>query len=408
LWLFRQPFRLQPRDILMRSRYSSLIVAATLLGAASPSARAQMGPGGPPAVGVVKAALTPIYQTSEYIGRVQAMSKITIRARVTGLLEERDFHEGDEVKQGQKLFVIEQPPYQAAVLQAQGQLIQAEATLRNAKLNLNRSQTLLNTPAGQRSTVDNDTASAGEGQGSVLVAEAQLQTAQINLGYTTIVSPITGRIGIATDPGNVVAFTDAALATVVSEDPEYVLFPISEVEASTLKSQYAGKGGLAAMTVKLRLPNGKTYDKTGTIDFSDISINSSTDTLDLRAVVPNPPRADTGALGGDRTLVDGGFVTVILQSKSPEQQVTVPRAAVLADQQGYYVFVLGPGNEAERRNITLGNSTALLAVVASGLKDGETVIADGVQRVRPGAPVKPVPFTPPSYDDASATSGSGQ
>jgi membrane fusion protein (multidrug efflux system) len=392
----------------MRSRYSSLVVAAMLAAVASPAARAQMGPGGPPAVGVVKAALTPIYQSSEYIGRVQAMSKITIRARVTGLLEERDFHEGDEVKKGQKLFLIEQPPYEAAVLQAQGQVVQAEASLRNARQNLTRSQTLLNTPAGQRSTVESDQASTGQGQGSVLIAEAQLQTAQINLGYTTILSPIDGRIGISTDPGNVVAFTDAALATVVSEDPEYVLFPISEVEASLLKSQYAGQGGLAAMTVKLRLPDGKMYDKTGTIDFSDISVSSSTDTLDLRAVVPNPPRADTAALGGDRTLVDGGFVTVILQSKNPERQVTVPRAAVLADQQGYYVFVVGAGNKAERRNITLGDSTALLAVVASGLSAGDTVIVDGVQRVRPGAPVKPTPYTPPTAGDASGTAGSGQ
>ena len=107
----------------MRSRYSSLIVAATLVAGVSPVARAQMGPGGPPAVGVTKAALTPIYQTSEYIGRVQATAKITVRARVTGLLEERDFTEGDEVKKGQKLFVIEQPPYEAAVLQAQGQVV---------------------------------------------------------------------------------------------------------------------------------------------------------------------------------------------------------------------------------------------------------------------------------------------
>jgi membrane fusion protein (multidrug efflux system) len=284
-------------------------------------------------------------------------------------------------------------------------VVQAEAALRNARQNLSRSQTLLSTPAGQRSTVDSDQASAGQGQGALLVAEAQLQTAQINLGYTTIYSPIDGRIGMSTDPGNVVAFTDAALATVVSEDPEYVLFPISEVEAATLKAQYAGQGGLAAMTVKLRLPDGEIYDKTGTIDFSDISVSSSTDTLDLRAVVPNPPRADTMALGGDRTLVDGGFVTVILQSKNPAQQVTVPRAAVLADQQGYYVFVLGPGNMPQRRNITLGDSTALLAVVASGLSAGETVVADGVQRVRPGAPVKPVPYTPPSY---GAAGGSGQ
>jgi membrane fusion protein, multidrug efflux system len=390
----------------MRSRYSSLVVAAMLL-CGTGDAWAQMGPGGPPAVGVVKAALTPIYPSSEYTGRVQAISKITVRARVTGLLEERDFKEGDEVKKGQKLFVIEQPPYEAAVLQAQGQVVQAEAALRNAKQNLNRSQTLLNTPAGQRSTVDNDVASAGQSQGSLLVAEAQLQTAQINLGYTTILSPIDGRIGIATDPGNVVAFTDAALATVVSEDPEYVLFPVSEVDASRLKSQYAGQGGLAAMTVKLRLPDGEMYDKTGTIDFSDISVSASTDTLDLRAVVPNPRRADTKALGGDRTLVDGGFVTVILQSKNPEQQVTVPRAAVLADQQGYYVFTVGAGNKAERRNVTLGDSTALLAVIASGVTPGELVIADGVQRVRPGAPVKTAPYTPPSFGEASSTNSAG-
>jgi membrane fusion protein (multidrug efflux system) len=391
----------------MRFRYSSVLFGGLLV-AAAPVAQAQMGPGGPPAVGVVRAALTPIYQTSEYVGRVQAVSKITLRARVTGLLEERDFNEGEEVKKGQKLFVIEQPPYQAAVLQAQGQVLQAESSLRNARQNLTRSQTLLNTPAGQRSTVESDQASAGQGQGAVLIAEADLQTAQINLGYTTIVSPIDGRIGVSTDPGNVVAFTDAALATVVSEDPEYVLFPVSEVEASTLKSQYAGKGGLAALTVKLRLPDGTMYDKTGTIDFSDISVNSSTDTIDLRATVPNPPRADTASLGGDRTLVDGGFVTVILQSKSPEQQVTVPRGAVLADQQGYYVFVLGAGNKAERRNITMGDSTALLAVVASGLKAGETVVVDGVQRVHPGAPVKPLPYTPPPAADAASAPATGQ
>jgi membrane fusion protein (multidrug efflux system) len=391
----------------MRFRYSSMLFAVLAV-AGAPGARAQMGPGGPPVVGVVKAALTPIYQTSQYIGRVQAVSKITIRARVTGLLEERDFKEGDEVKKGQKLFLIEQPPYQAAVLQAQGQVVQAEAALRNAKQNLTRSQTLLNTPAGQRSTLDSDVASAGQSQGALLIAEAELQTAQINLGYTTIVSPIDGRIGIATDPGNVVAFTDAALATVVSEDPEYVLFPVSEVEAAQLKSQYAGQGGLAGITVKVQLPNGQMYDKTGTIDFSDISVNSSTDTIDLRATIPNPPRADTMALGGDRTLVDGGFVTVILQSKNPIRRVTVPRAAVLADQQGYYVLVVGDGNKAERRNITLGDSTALLAVVATGLNAGDTVIADGVQRARPGAPVKPVPYTPPDFGDGTGSPPAGQ
>jgi len=391
----------------MRLRYSATVFAGLLVGA-STAAQAQMGPGGPPAVGVTKAAMTPIYLTSQYIGRVQAISKVTIRARVTGTLEERDFKEGDEVKKGQQLFVIEQAPYQAAVLQAQGQLIQAEAALKNAKQNLSRSQTLLNTPAGQRSTVDTDVANAGQSQGQLLVAEAALKTAQINLGYTTITSPIDGRIGVATDPGNTVAFTDAALATVVSQNPEYVTFPVSEVEVMKLQQQYAGKGGLGALTVKIKLPNGQMYDQTGKIDFSDISVSASTDTIQLRATVPNPSRGAPSDSGGNRTLVDGGFVTVILQSANPVQSVTVPQAAVLADQQGYYVYVLGPKNVAERRNIQLGQSpNPLLAVVASGLKAGDQVVADGVQRVHPGAPVKPVPYTPPKMPPAESDGSGG-
>ena len=375
----------------MRLPYSAIVFASLLAGGAT-AAEAQMGPGGPPAVGVTKAAETPIYQSNEYVGRIQAVSKVTVRARVTGLLEERDFKEGDEVKQGQQLFIIEQPPYQAAVLQAQGAVIQAEASLKNAKQNLNRSSTLLNTPAGQRSTVDTDVASQGQSQGQLLVAEAQLQTAQINLGYTTIKSPIDGRIGIATDPGNVVAFTDAPLATVVSEDPEYVLFPVSEVDAMKLIKQ----GGFGQMSVKLRLPNGQAYDQTGRIDFSDISVSSSTDTIDLRATIPNPARGAASDAGGNRTLLDGGFVTVILQSKNPVQSITIPRAAVLADQQGFYVYTIDAKNMANRQNITLGDSpNPLLAVVASGLKVGDQVVADGVQRVHPGAPVKPVPYQAP-------------
>lgn len=389
----------------MRLRYSAIVFAGLFAGA-STAAQAQMGPGGPPAVGVTKAALTPLYVTSQYIGRVQAISKVTIRARVTGTLEERDFKEGDEVKKGQQLFVIEQPPYQAAVLQAQGQLIEAEAALKNAKQNLTRSQTLLNTPAGQRSTVDSDVASAGQSQGQLLVAEAALKTAQINLGYTTITSPIDGRIGVATDPGNTVAFTDAALATVVSQDPEYVTFPVSEVEVMKLQQQYAGKGGLGALTVKVKLPNGQMYDQTGKIDFSDISVSASTDTIELRATIPNPSHGGPTDSGANRTLVDGGFVTVILQSANPVQSVTVPRPAVLADQEGYYVYVVDAKNVASRRNVTLGQSPdPLLAVIASGLKAGDQVVADGVQRVHPGAPVKPVPYTqpkmPPSESDAT-------
>jgi membrane fusion protein (multidrug efflux system) len=392
----------------MRVRFLPLVVASLSL-CASGEAWAQMGPGGPPMVGVTKAAITPIYPTSQYIGRIKAATKVTIRARVTGTLEERDFKEGDEVKKGQRLFVIEQAPYEAAVLQAQGALLQAEASLKNAKQNLTRSQTLLNTPAGQRSTFDTDVATASQSQGQVLVAEAQLKTAQINLGYTTITSPIDGRIGLSTDPGNTVAFTDAPLVTVVSQNPEDVVFPVSEVEVMKLQEEYAHKGGLGALTVELKLPNGQMYDQKGKIDFSDISVSASTDTIQLRATIPNPAHGKQTNTGGSRTLVDGGFVTVILKASSPVQAITVPRAAVLADQQGYYVFVIGPKNVAERRNVSLGQSPdPLLAVIDSGLKAGDEVVADGVQRVHPNAPVKPVPYTPPkppSFAEPNGSSG---
>jgi membrane fusion protein, multidrug efflux system len=385
----------------MRLRYSAVVLAAALTAGAA-DARAQMG--GPPTVGVVKAQVSPIYDTSQYVGRVEAMNHITLQARVTGFLQQRNFAEGSDVKKGQVLFVIEQPPYQAAVLSAQGAVSQADAELRNAKITLGRSRTLLNTPAGQQSTVDTAVAATGSNAGQLLTAQAQLQQAQINLGYTTIAAPIDGRIGLAVDPGNVVSPTSGALAKIVSQDPEYVTFPVSEVEAAQLEDEYAGKGGLQSLTVKLQLADGKMYDQTGKIDFADISVSSSTDTLTLRAIVPNPPRASPSATEGNRTLVDGGFVTVILQSQSPVQQVTIPRAAVLADQQGDYVYVVGADSKVTRRNIQLSDSASVLAVVTAGLKEGETVVADGVQRVKPGAAVKAVPYTPPDFGPNTAGS----
>jgi len=388
----------------MRLRFSATIVAATLLTSVS-AAQAQMA--GPPTVGVVKAVLSPIYATSQYVGRVDAINHITLQARVTGFLQQRNFQEGSDVKKGQVLFVIEQPPYQAAVLSAQGAISQAEAQLHNSRITLGRSRSLLNTPAGQQSDVDTAVASAGTFQGQMLTAQAQLQQAEINLGYTTIASPIDGRIGLATDPGNVVSPTSGALARIVSQDPEYVTFPVSESEVSALEDEYAGNGGLAALTVKIQLPDGTMYDQTGKIDFTDISVSSSTDTLTLRATVPNPARGGGGggATEGNRTLVDGGFVTVLLQSKSPKQQVTIPRPAVLADQQGDYVYVVGADSKVTRQNIAVGDSGGLLAVVTSGLKAGDTVVADGVQRVKPGATVKTVPYTPPNYGASAGTNG---
>ena len=407
MWLFRQPSRLKPRDILMRFRYSSFIAACMLVASAT-GAWAQMGPGGPPTVGVVKATLTPIYQSSEYIGRVQAVSKITIRARVTGLLEERDFHEGDEVKQGQKLFVIEQPPYQAAVLQAQGQVIQAEATLRNAKLNLNRSQTLLNTPAGQRSTVDNDTASAGQGQGSLLVAEAELQTAQINLGYTTILSPI-DRAGRHRDRSRQRRRLHRRCSGDRGERGPRIC-PVPGLGGGGLDAQGAicrawrhrGHDGEAAPARRpdVRQDRHDRFQR-HQHQFLDRHARSAcrraepaADRCQVARRRPHPgrwrfrhrhpaveePRATGDGAAVPRCSPTSRAITSSSWARGTRRSGATSRSGIRRR--------CWPSSRPASRPATRWSRTV-------------------VQRVKPGAPVKPEPFTPPSYGDAGATDGSG-
>ncbi|HUZ65321.1 MAG TPA: efflux RND transporter periplasmic adaptor subunit [Acetobacteraceae bacterium] len=379
----------------MKFRLAAASLAAAFVVCVSP-ALAQMGPGGPPAVGVVKAKPEPIYQSDQFVGRIEAEQRVTLAARVNGVLEKRLFTEGDEVKKNQLLFVLEQPPYQAAVRQQQAAVAEAQANVQNANITLSRARRLMGTPAGQQSNVDNALATQLADAAKVMSAQAQLETAQINLGYTEIRAPISGRIGLSKfSVGNVVGSSSGALATIVSQDPMYVSFPISVRTALELRQRYAGQGGFNSVLIKVRLPDGQMYNQTGKLDFVDTSVSTNTDTILLRGTIPNPvlPGAKSGAVG-DRALTDGEFVTVILQGVKPVEQLTVPRAAVLSDQQGDYVLVVNAKNQVERRPITLGQSTPATAVIASGLKAGEEVIVNGVQKVRPGITVKPGPASP--------------
>jgi membrane fusion protein (multidrug efflux system) len=173
----------------------------------------------------------------------------------------------------------------------------------------------------------------------------------------------------------------------------YVVFPVSVRAVLDLRKRYADKGGNDAVIVKLRLSDGSMYGKSGRLDYIDPSVATSTDTLTLRARIPNPllPGSKIGD-PGNRDLVDGEFVTVSLEGVEPVQALGIPRTAVLSDQQGNFVYVVGPDNKAEQRRIVLGQSTPDTAVILSGLKEGETVIADGLQRVRPGVAVNPAPL----------------
>jgi membrane fusion protein (multidrug efflux system) len=358
---------------------------------------AQFGPAGPPAVGVVHATKQPITESSQFIGRIQAVDRVSIVARVTAFLDQRFFTEGTEVKKGDLLYRLEQAPFQADLLAKQAAVAQANATLQNATITLGRAQSLLSTPAGQRSTFDDAVAAQRTAAAQLLAAQAQLQSSQINLNYTEIHSPIDGQIGRdQVTQGNVVSPSSGALNTIVSQDPMYVVFPVSLRTAIDLRNRYAPEGGFAAVTIKLRLPDGRLYDQSGKLNFVDNSVNQNTETLTLRGSIPNPVRSNA-KFGdpGDRELSDGEFVTVLLQGVEPVEVIAVPRAAILSDQQGDYVYVVDAQNKVQQRRVTLGQSTPSTAVILSGLKEGETVVLEGLQRVRPGITVNPGPATPP-------------
>jgi len=343
-------------------------------------ALAQQRGGPPPAVGVVAAKQQAITQSSEYIARIQATNRVNLVARVAAYLDEVLFTDGAEVKKGQLLYRLEQGPFQADVHAREASIAQFKAQLRNAEIVLQRAQALLKTPAGQQATVDTALAVQDALKAQILGAEAQLQQAKINLDYTEIRAPIDGKIGrTAITAGNYVNPGSGTLVSIVSQDPMYIVFPVSTRTVIELQQRAGGKAG--ALAIRVRLPDGRLYEQAGKLDFIDNSVAGNTDTMVLRGTVPNPKRL----------LVDGELVQAILQDVKPTEALAVPRSAVLADQQGDYVFVVDKDNKVEKRPVKLGQSTPALAAVTSGLSEGDNVVVDGIQRVRPGLVVAPGP-----------------
>jgi membrane fusion protein, multidrug efflux system len=374
-------------------------IFAALLAAVAP-APAQQPPAPAPAVGVVAAQRKPITQSSEYIGRVQAKDRVNVVARVAAFMDKAYFTEGAEVKSGDPLYRLEQGPFAADVLAKQSSVAQFKAQLQNATLAYARVKALLSTPAGQQSAVDLALANQQALAAQMQNAEAQLQVSQINLGYTDIRAPIDGKIGrTVVTAGNYVSPGSGVLAMIVSQDPMYVIFPVSARVVLDLRQRYADKGGFAAVVIKLRLPDGRVYDRTGALDFVDNTIGGNTDTITLRGTIANPVLPGANGLGTARELVDGELVTVILEDAAPVEAIAVPRAAVLSDQEGDYVYVVDGDDKAQQRRVQLGQSPPMIAAVTNGLREGENVIVEGIQRVRPGQIVSPGPAS------QAATSG---
>jgi membrane fusion protein (multidrug efflux system) len=311
---------------------------------------------------------------------VEAINRVQVRARVTGYLEKVEFKEGDLIKEGTPLYLIEQGMFQAAVQQAQGAVERSKAAKDLSAIQLDRAQGLLQREAGTAVSRDQAKAADDEANGAMLQDQANLQTAQINLGYTDIKSPIDGKIGRTNiTKGNVVGPDSGVLTTIVSQDPMYVTFPVSQRDF--LLAQEAGKqADVAHIKASLTFADGSTYNHMGEINFVDVTVDRATDTVTVRATFPNPT-------GG---LIDGQLVRVVLESSNPQDQVVVPQSALIADQEGIYVFVVENGKAVVKRVKTAGTK-GVDSVIEQGLSGGEQVIVEGLQAVHPGAPVRPSP-----------------
>jgi membrane fusion protein (multidrug efflux system) len=381
------------RRSFLRRTASFGLIALLLAGPASKSGSAQMAPSGPPAVGVVEAARRPVTESYEFMGRVQARDRVELIARVPAFLEEQFFTEGAEVKKGDLLYRLEQPPYQADLEAKQAAIAQAEAQLKNAEIQLHRAAELLKGPAGSKMLYDDALTEKLSAEAKLRAAQAAAHQSQINLDYTEIRAPVDGRISrTSVTIGNVVGPLSSTLATIVSQDPMYVTFSVPTRTAVDLRNRYVVQGGFNAVAIEIRLPDGRMYGQPGTIDFADVTISPDTDTLTVRGTIPNPVLSNLGVAGTSiRELTDGEFVTVVVESSKSVEQITVPREAVLSDQRGDFVYVVDANNNVERRAVQLGQSTSVTAAIAAGLTEGERVVLEGVQRVQPGMKVAPGP-----------------
>jgi membrane fusion protein (multidrug efflux system) len=334
-------------------------------------------------VGTVTAEKKSITPSLEFVGRIEAINRVEVKARVTGYLEAVVFKEGDPVKDGAPLYRIEKGLFEAAVKQAQGALERAKSAKVLTEIQLKRAEELLTTSSGTVVAKDQALAADAQAKGSILEAEANLQTAQINLGYTDITSPISGKIGrTSVTKGNVVSPQTGTLTTIVSQDPMYVTFPVSQRDF--LRAQQTGqRPDLKSFKVKLRYSDGTFYDQVGEVNFVDVSVDRATDTVIGRATVANPK-------GG---LIDGQLMTVVVELATPQEKVIIPQSALIADQGGLYVFVVEDGKAAVKR-VKVGGPSGTGMTIETGLSGGELVVVEGLQGLRPGLPVRATLIAP--------------
>lgn len=324
-----------------------------------------------------------VVAATKIIGQAKAYDSVNLEARVKGFLTKRLFREGQLVKKNDLLFEIEKDQYQADVESAQGQLLKAQAALKNAEIEFNRQAKLLKENATSQRNYDDVLCKKMEAQAGVMQAEAQLQNAKINLSYTDVRSPFDGRVGLATySVGNVVGPGSEKLANVVSLNPIRILFNVSEVDVLNMRLQELNKDFTPPqdLIVRLEFQNGVMYKRTGVISFCNNKINESTGTLLVEALFENP----------EMILFPGMYVKVIIEEKKKVDALLIPQCAIQQDQAGSYVLVVDKQNKVSTKYIKTGITSGPCVQVISGLQAGELVVIDGLQKIHRDSVVKPV------------------
>lgn len=367
--------------------WSFATLLATYVGSSAWAAEEQ--PQQPPPDVVVEAAKSENLPLEfEYPARTAGFREVQVRAQVSGILQERTYREGSQVKQGQVLFRIDPRPYQAALARAKGALAQEQARYRQTERDLKRIRELQRKGFASESELDNAVSNFEQSKANIEAARAELQSKQIDLDYTTVEAPISGitskesvsegSLMVAGDPNS------SLLTQITQLDPIYVNFAAPDSEVSDVRSRLQS-GGLMlqngkAMSVEIKFGDGSSYPLAGKVDFTDSLIDRATGTVSARAVVPNP----------EQTLMPGQFVRVVVKGLYKPNAVTVPQRAISQGPNGTYVFVVDEQGMARIRPVTTGNTSGGRWIVNSGIAAGDKVIIEGLPKVRPNAPVKVV------------------
>jgi membrane fusion protein, multidrug efflux system len=338
-------------------------------------------PAQPPTVTVVKVTRVEVTPSISFTGRIEAIDKVELRARVEGFIEKRLFQEGADVKPGELMFVMEKGLYQAAVDQAQAQLAGTQAQLKLADIETDRTAQLVTKKVKAQQELDIAIAKQSEARANVDNAKAELERANLNLSFTDIITPLAGRVGRAVfSVGDFVNPSSGALTTVVSQDPIRIAFPVTSRELLDVRRRAIDAGtDPRAVRVGARLADGSIYPYDGAIDFLGVEVDPTTDSLTVRAQLQNP----------QGYLVDGQLVTAIVKADKPENVLVVPYEAMQIDQSGRYVLTLDAENKVKVQRIETGETYGNNIIIIQGLNEGDRVITIGVQKVRPDMVVDP-------------------